>query len=183
MKGTEKIRAFITDLDRKEFYTYLGVVLGVLTLITFFMIVRYYSKVNALQKRLVNINELREDAQQVFEKAHQVEQQRKEVDAMLSADEDFKIVGFFEETIVKLGLGDKKKSYRPSRIARDDKYEEVILNTSLVDMSMKQLCELLNELEKKERIYTKELDIIKSQKTPRSLEVNLTIATLQPRAK
>ena len=47
---------------------------------------------------------------------------------------------------------------------------------------MKELCELLNVFEQNKRIYTKSLEIIqKSRKSPRTLEVQLTIATLKLR--
>jgi hypothetical protein len=47
-------------------------------------------------------------------------------------------------------------------------------------MSTQELATLLNEIEHKERVYTKSLDITQS-KTPRTIDVTLTIATLQPK--
>ncbi len=48
-------------------------------------------------------------------------------------------------------------------------------------MNMRELSELLNVLEQNKRVYTKELEVQKSRKSPRAIEVQLTIATLQPR--
>lgn len=46
---------------------------------------------------------------------------------------------------------------------------------------MKQLTELLYELEQKKRIYIKKLEIEKSKKTNNSIDVIITIATLLPK--
>jgi beta-lactamase regulating signal transducer with metallopeptidase domain len=63
-----------------------------------------------------------------------------------------------------------------------DTYRESILKVELSDMNMKQLCELLDELNKNKRINTKELEITKSKTAKRSINVALTIATLEPRS-
>jgi ribosomal protein S17E len=55
----------------------------------------------------------------------------------------------------------------------------VLLNAKFDTMNMRQLCELLDAVEQNKRIYTKELEIIKSKKVPNTIDVNLTIATLQ----
>ena len=183
MEALENIKTFIDELDQKTFYKYLGIALGVITLCVILLMARHYSHINYLKQRINTINGFREDAKQILDKAQYVQQQRKEVDAMLAKDEDFKIIGYFEDLLTKLGLSDKKGVYTPSRIDRDKQYQESILNATFTGMNMKQVSQLLEEIEKNERIYAKQLEIIKSEKPPRSVNVSLTIATLQPKAK
>jgi hypothetical protein len=47
-------------------------------------------------------------------------------------------------------------------------------------MTTKELTALLQELEKKQRIYINELDIKKITKPANALDITLSIATLQP---
>ena len=114
----------------------------------------------------------------ILTRAASVQQQRKEVDAILEEDKDFKIGGYFKDVLTKLVLTSKKAVESPSQIDREGKYRESILNVKFTDMDMKQLSELLNEIEKNKRIFTKELEVTTSRKTPQKIDVNLTIATL-----
>ena len=47
-------------------------------------------------------------------------------------------------------------------------------------MTMKDLTELLKEVEQNKRVFAKELEIIASKKTANTIDVNFTIATLEP---
>lgn len=179
MEALEKIKNFIENLEEKKFYKYLIGTLGILILILMLIVFRHYRTVQRLKKRINSINEIREEeVKKILHQADLVEKQRKEVDAMLAEDEDFKIGGYLKNLLEKLGLSDKKTVESPSQIDREDNYRESILAIKFTDMDMKQLTELLNEIEQTRRIYTKELEIMKSRKTPDKLEVNITIATL-----
>jgi hypothetical protein len=48
---------------------------------------------------------------------------------------------------------------------------------------MKNLTELLQEIELNKRVFTKELDITASSKQPGTIDVSLTIVTLEPKPK
>ena len=48
-------------------------------------------------------------------------------------------------------------------------------------ITMKQLTEFLNEIDENKRVFTKELDITKSKKIPRAIDVEIKIATMMPK--
>jgi hypothetical protein len=180
MKIFALIRHFISSKDKKEFYIYLFSLLVGLLVIIFGIMYYQTNRVAYWKKRINNINELREEVRKVISKDEQVLGQRAEVNKMLQENPDFKIDGYFTDLIAKLNLINHKTVTSVSYADRGDpEYREVLLNAKFDTMNMRQLCELLDAIEQNKRIYTKELEIIKSKKQPNTIEVNITIATLQ----
>ena len=181
MAVIEKIRTFIEAIETKDFYKYISFFLLGVTLISSGIVFQYYRKVNYWKGRIKIINELREDDVKIIrEKAQHVQKQRAEVDAILAEDEDFKIGGYFKNLLTKLHLTDKKVAEETAQIDREDNYRESELNAKFEDMNMKQLAELLQEIEQNKRIFNKKLEITKSNKKPGTIEIQITIATLLP---
>ncbi len=177
----ERIRTFIETIETKDFYKYITFFLIGIILISGAIVFQYYRKVKYWKGRIKIINELREDDVKVIrEKAQHVQQQRAEVDAILAEDEDFKIGGYFKDLLTKLQLTDKKIAEETTQIDREDNYRESELDAKFEDMNMKQLAELLQEIEQNKRIFSKKLEITKSKKNPGTIEVQITIATLLP---
>lgn len=180
MKLFAPIKNFIAQRDKKEFYYYLiGFLFAILVLIIGLM---YYqsSRVSYWRKRINGINEYREQVRQVINKDQHVLSQRAEVNKMLQENPDFKIDGYFIELLTQFRLTDNKTQTSITYADRGDpEYREVLLNAKFDTMNMRQLCELLDAIEQNKRIYTKDLEIIKSKKIPNTIDVNITIATLQ----
>lgn len=182
MELLEKVKSYIETLERRNFYLHLGILTGSILLVTIVIMFRHHTQVTYLKKQIDDINDLREtDVRGILTKAKKVQQQRAEVDAMLAEDEDFKIGGYFKDLLTELNLTNKEEQEKTSQIDRADNYRESILTAKFVDMSMQELTLLLSKIEQKKRIYSKELEIKKSKKTPKTLEVSITIATLQPK--
>lgn len=181
MKIIDQLRDFIASLDEQTFYKYIGIALAGLVLAVSLLVFSYYRSVNSLLDSINTINEERERTRQILTRAERVKRQRAEVDAIISEDENFKIGGFFNDVLNSLHLSDKKIVEETSQSDKEDKYSESILRARLTDMTMKELCELLNTLDQNKRIYTKELDILALKKTPPALEVTITIASLEPK--
>jgi beta-lactamase regulating signal transducer with metallopeptidase domain len=175
----EKINDWLCGLDEKDFYKYFGIFFGAIALACGLILFFHFRAINDLERRSADINSLREEAQKIFSKAETVKQQQATVDATLAKEKDFKIGGYFKDLLVSLNLLDKKTVENPSHIDLGKGYTETILNTKLTEMNTKQLCEILDAIDENERIYTKELDIVKSAKKPNAIDVTLTIATLQ----
>ena len=57
-------------------------------------------------------------------------------------------------------------------------YTEIKLDVGLSGLNMKQLVDLLYKIEQNERVYTKDLKIIKNLKSP-TIDVTLVIATFE----
>lgn len=182
MNILEKIKEFFDSLDTKDFYTYIGAFLGAIALVLLFLIYRFYTNVWDYQRQLRLTNNQRSDVQSLLEKAARVKKQQKDVNTMLEADPNFKIAGYFQGILEQLALTNKRESETVTTQERgEQEYNESILTAKFIDMTMKEISELLNVLERNARIYTKNLEIQKSRKSNRTIEVQLTIATLQPR--
>lgn len=180
MKAIENIQHFINNLEEKTFYLYLMGVFAVLFGIMGMIIFHYYSNINSLQERIDTINEQRIKVKRLLAINAQVKKHRAEVDTILASEEGFKISGYFKDLLARLGLSNKYVVHYTSTVKHENKYEEHTYKVQLTDMNMKQLCELLNALDQKKRIYTKELEITKTKQARKSLDVTLTIATLEP---
>lgn len=178
----DQIRSFFDSLETKSFYHYIiGYVTGCV-LIFALIIFYFYSSTHSLQRKIKNINSSREDEVRVIlETAAHVKQQQIMIEEILSKDVDFKIAGYFEDLLNKLGIKDKKVTSEAATTDREDNYRKSELSAKFEDMTMKNLTELLQELEQKPRIATERLEITKSKKKPKTIEVNLTISTLLPK--
>lgn len=177
----EKIKDFISSLEEKNFYIYLGSALGAMCLLMLLFIYSFQSSVAYWQKKMRTINDLRSDVRFVVSKDSVVSSQRASVNTMLQETPDFKIDGYLTQVLQKMALeGNKQTSGPVSYLDHGDReYREALLPAKFDMMNMKQLCELLNEIEQNKRVYTKDLEIVKSKKVPNTIEVSLTIGTLQ----
>jgi hypothetical protein len=181
MEFIKNILSYINNLELKKIYQTIGITVGIVFVLMGVSLFYYYSAVNSSKKKIAAINDLREEVRLVLDKAEQVQQQRNEVNAMLSQDPNFKIGGYFKDVLLKLHLTEKSKKFLTEPIEREDNYRETRLNAEFVDMTMKELTELLDTIEQNQRVYTKELDISRSKKTPHTINVKLVIGTLQPK--
>ena len=83
--------------------------------------------------------------------------------------------------LVKLNLRDKEVAEETSTADLEENYRRTELSAKFEDMSMRELTELLQEIEQNSRIATSRLEITQSKKKPRTIEVSLTISTLLPK--
>jgi len=173
----ERVRDRIAMLEEKALYRYSTIFLGGIILLLGLLLFYHYRSISSLQKKIADINRMRRrDVQAILSKADYISKQQQDIDALLAEDKNFKIVGYFKEVLDKLKLAEKKVIETPSQIEQEQ-YRESILDVSFDDMDMKQVTELLKELEENRRIFIKKLDILRSKKVPNKLEVNMTIGT------
>jgi hypothetical protein len=181
MEFIDKIYTYISELDEKRFYQYIIGFLGAIVILMLLIMFQYYRSVSSLKAEIANINDSREQARIILDKGQIVKKEQREIDAIIAKNENFKIAGYFEDLLAKLGLSNKKASLEVASPGKEGKYRESILIAKFSGMSMKELTELLQELELNRRVFTKELEITASQKLANSIDVTLTIATLEPK--
>jgi len=176
MELFEKIKHYFDALDESTFYKIIiGVVIGIIVLFTF-GIVRYYWKISSLTNQIRQINIERYEVKDILDQKEAVMQQKKEVDSILEEDPDFRIAGFFKKLLAKLTMS--ATISKPEEVEKGDKYTENSINLQFTNIKMKQLAQLLYEAEQKPRVYTKSLEITRSKKTPKTINVTITFATL-----
>lgn len=175
----DKFVNFIESIDEKDFYKYTLVVVLVITALVSAILVRHYYTVSSIKKRIAVINDMRQEAREILDRFVAVEKQRSDVNAVLAEEPDFKIGGYIEDLLKKQGLSSKFKTQNITPVEREGIYREVSLTIQLIDMTMQELTRLLDEVEQKRRIYIKLLQITKSKKTSGTIDVTLTVGTLQ----
>lgn len=174
----DQLKDFIDDLDEKNFYRALIITITVIVLIITGILYLQQRKVAALKKRITLINKNRRTVQEILTKFEKVKKQKDEVAGVLEKDKSFKILGEFDKILQAANLSAHKASHTilTESLESLPEYNEVRLVVSLTDLNMRQLTELLQEIEKNERIHIKDLEITKNSKP--SFDANLTVATL-----
>lgn len=180
MKVFESVQEFITSLEEKDFYKYLLGLLAATFILVGTLLIYHQRRISIWTKQINTINDYRTTIKSIIDRDEQVIKQREEVDRMLEENPDFRIEGTFEELVNKMGLTKNltKRAVFPTDHG-DPEYREIDLDAHLDSMNMKQLTELLDELEQNKRVYIKQLEIQKSKKIPNAIDVGLIIATQQ----
>ncbi|MEX0940324.1 MAG: hypothetical protein WDZ41_03115 [Candidatus Babeliales bacterium] len=177
----DQIRQFILNLDSKQFQRYLIIILSIILCLIGIVIYRYYSSISFYKKRIYQINQQRRTVKEILERFEIVKKQQTEVNTLLEKDRDFKIAGYFNNVINKLGISQNKtREPETSSEELDNGYTEIKLFASFSNMNMQRLTELLDTLEQNERIYTKEIEVYKPDQEA-TININILIATLEPK--
>jgi hypothetical protein len=178
----KRVQEFITRLDMQQFYKYLAAIVGIFLVCIGIVSFLHYRRVGNLDRKLRRINQQRDEARSNLQEHALVKQQQADVDAILDKDRDFRLVRYFLSVIDKLQLRNNL-TQEPTPITEDlnNGYTEVRIIATFANMNIKQVADLLYEIDKNDRVYTKELLLVKSLKSP-TLDVTLVIATLQPKA-
>ena len=176
----KKLQDFIQQLNERSFITYLIGYWIVIFLTALLIIVYYFWGVSSTTTEINIINEAREQTREILQKAQRVQQQRKAVDAILAQDPEFKIDGFIRDITKQLSLEQNFTSGEFTTTVVEDNYREQAEKVTLSEINMKQLAQFLSTIEQTNRLYIKDLEIVRSEKNPQSINSTLTIATLLP---
>lgn len=177
MTFLQKIRGRLSSFDTSEFYRNSTLFIGLMAFIITGCMWFYFTRTRRLQGALREVYKQELEAKDLLERLKNVKKQSDEINALLEQDKNFRIKNFFEDTLKRLNLsGNLRGEARTTEEVLKKRYTEVTLQATLQPINTQQLCELLQLIEQKGRIYTKELTIIKMPNS--SLGVTLTIATL-----
>jgi hypothetical protein len=175
-----QIREYIEALDKKQFQRSVIVLLSIIFVVNVFLMYRYYRSINTHLQRIASINKKRQEVKILLERFEKVKKQQSDVDTLLAKDKEFKIAGYFNDILKKLGIVQNKiREPETSTEELDNGYREIELYAGLSNMNMQKITSLLDTLEQNERIYTKELEIYRPD-GGKTVNVNLHIATLEP---
>lgn len=177
----ETLETRISQLDKKTWYTYLAITGGILFAIIGAILFFYYSSVSRWEQRIAEINESRQEAKRLLDKAERVHKERAQITALLEQDPNFKILEYIRDVLERTGIAGNVSAESVVPTTGDDNYQVNVATYQIMGITMRQLTEFLNELEKNPRVFTKELDISKSKKIPRTIDVGVTIATIMPK--
>lgn len=181
MTFLEQLQAKINNLDEYTWYKYVAIAAGLFLILIGLILFFYFNTLKKWELRLAGINESRTEAKRLVEKAQRVYKARDEVTAILKEDPNFKIKEYLQEIMANLGIFQNVVSENVVVTGQDENYSETVATYQLAGISMKQLTEFLNEIDENQRVFTKELDITKSKRMPRTIDVGIVIATLMPK--
>jgi hypothetical protein len=179
MNILDRIRQFISKMSFAEFRLYSIVFLSCVVVLVIGVDIQVYRKSRALLKQIKRLNDEREEeVRTVLQKGAFIKRQQEEMNRLLSEDLDFKIAGYTDTVLKKLGLSGKKIMDAATQSDIDQTYRESSLQMRLEDMNMRDLTKLLQAFENNKRISIKQLEITKSSKRPNTIEVQITISTM-----
>lgn len=182
MKFFDTLQAHITALDEKSWYKYLAIVGALFIILLATILFFYYRSVSHWEQKIATVNEERIEAKRLLDKAQRVRKERSEVAALLEEEPNFKIKQYMQDVFDKLGIRANVSVERGAVVtSRDDNYSETEVPYTISGITMKHLTELLKELDENKRIFIKDLDISKSKKVPRTIDVDIKVATLTPK--
>jgi type II secretory pathway component PulM len=177
----ENLETRIAQLDKKSWYTYLGITGGILFAVIGAILFYYFTVTAKWQQQIENINETRLEVKRLLDRAERVQKERTHVMKLLEEDPNFKIKEYIQGLLEQIGIAGNVSAQNVAPTTTDDNYQVDVATYQLLGITMKQLTELLNELENNKRVFVKELDISKSKKVPRTIDVGITIATIMPK--
>lgn len=181
MTFLEQLQAKINNLDEYTWYKYVAIAAGLFLILIGLILFFYFNTLKKWELRLAGINESRTEAKRLVEKAQRVYKARDEVTTILKDDPNFKIKEYLQEIMANVGIFQNVVSESVVVTGQDENYSETVATYQLASISMKQLTEFLNEIDENQRVFTKELDITKSKRMPRTIDVGIVIATLMPK--
>ena len=142
------------------------------------VIYKYYSNMNSLIKQINFTNAMRNETKELLARNLAVKKQKEKVDEVLDSDKNFRIMHYFDDLTKQLRISQYVKEDKQINIESKQDYNEIALTAKINNINMKQLVDLLQSIENKEIVFTKKLDITKSEKLP-VIDVDIVIATLQ----
>ncbi len=180
MSFTDSIRNFFSTKSKRDLYIYYGVFLGALILISGVIVYTHFRTVSKLTTELKKVNKQRAVTQEILVKNKEVLTQQEAVKAILAEEPNFYIGQYFTDLIKSQNLqSNLTKESERSESDIGNGFTEHKLAVTFSKLNMKLLTELLFKIEQNQRVYTKELKIIKNIKDG-LLDVTLIIATLEP---
>ena len=180
MSRINSLRAFVKRLDGREFFIYSMAYLGLSLFALSVIIVRHVYLSRDAVENYQKLNKTRVTVQSILSKFSNVEKQREKVDAILKKDKNFYIQKFFHDLLQK-NKNNAHSTDKLSKQKQDNGYTEESLAINLTQITTKQLCEILKDIEDEDRVYIKNVDIT-GMAAAKKINVSMNIATLIPKA-
>jgi hypothetical protein len=177
-----RVKEFIRGLDERDVYLYMGGTLAFLLLLLGIQIYFHYSRVSRHAENLTKLDTQRTQTRKILANQKSVSLQQARAEEILEENKNFRIGEAYQSIISKLGLA----SNQPDQpIPREGETvsgkKEVLLDSHLSNISMKQLTDLLSAIANVNQMYPKSL-VIKKVPNAAAVDVDLTVATLEPAA-
>lgn len=180
MEFIERIRDTINSLEDTAFYKYLAAFFGGIVLLLGILTYINYRKVSNYTQELKKLDTLRSQTRKLLSDHQIVTQQKQLVQDILAENKNFRIGEAFQSIVQRLGL--KPNLSDQTALATGETISgmtELYISAHFSTITMKQLTDLLASIAQVPQLYVKDLTIKRSSRG-RAVDVDITVATLEP---
>jgi len=176
----KRLSDFIASLDNRDLYKY--ILLFIFSIILFLLIIFYiqYKIVSNYEVYFKTLDDQRRQASKIISDFKIRQKEIAHVEEILSLDKNFIIGQKYLDIINKLSLSSNLVSEpKINKGESDNIVSEIVLNSSLQNINTHQLVNLLSLIADIKQLYPKELTIKRSSNNNQTIDIDLTIATLE----
>lgn len=177
MFDLEFIQDYLYGLNQKEAIRIIAAYFVFFSFIIGFLFFRHFNLLHDIQEKSKLLNKARQNIQVVLTEYDNLKNKKNEVDQILLKDKNFYLVKYYQDTMAALSIMNKTCSPLVVQTGPAG-YDEESLQIGFNQITMKQLCEFLENVQKNHRVFVKNLDITKGP-VPKRINASLTIATFK----
>ena len=178
MASLESFKDYIQGLNQKEVmrivFTY---IIGCVFLVGF-LLYRHFNAIADVEQKTKLLNKARQEVQAILTEYDAIKNKKNEVDVLLAKDKNFYLVKYCQDTLGNLKITSSSPLALVSQTWPNG-YTEESVQINVSQITMKQVCELLEALQTSSRVFVKNLDIVKGS-VEKKINVNMSVATLKP---
>ena len=176
MKVLDNLAIYIQTLNKRDFKRYLGLFLGVVTIIVAMIAYYTYSKSSFLVSEIKKLEILVGKSSKIIAQNEKLEEQEQQLQQLLEQNKEFSMKTFFEQFCSQQGITpDAGWETINLPVEGNDKFDEVSLSATFKNQTTQNLVKVLEALDKKEIIHIKELSIKNAGN--KKITFDITIAT------
>ncbi|MDP3788643.1 MAG: hypothetical protein Q8Q60_05015 [Candidatus Chromulinivorax sp.] len=178
MVSLESIKDYIQGLNQKEIVRIVVAYIVVFAFLIGFLLYKHFNALDAAEQKTRLLNKARKDIQIILTEYDYIKNKKSEVDALLAKDKNFYIQKYCQDTLSDVNL----TSQSPLTLVTStwpNGYVEESVQINVSQITMKQMCELLQALQKNQLVFVKNLEILKGT-VAKKINVNMLVATLKP---
>ncbi|KKP24267.1 MAG: hypothetical protein SZ59_C0002G0113 [candidate division TM6 bacterium GW2011_GWF2_28_16] len=166
----------IENLSKKEFEKYLKIIIASIFCFSMFLTFLFHSKNNDLITEIRNSKNLASKTSDIVRLNKKMQQEEDKLQILLEQEKDFDLNVYFEQLCKEQNIT-PEPNWEPitQEFIGSDKFDEVSLQATFKDQTTQKLVFTLQELNKKEIVYIKELII--RQQGNNKIEFDITLAT------
>ncbi len=180
MKYIDDAIEYITLLSEKDFKRQLGIILGIASLSAFGLVYYIYSKSASYQAGYKQLISQVQKTKQIMQENAVLQREEDRIQDMLEKNRDFSLKSYFEQFYREHKITPEPNwDTTINPIEGNEAFEEVILPATFRNETTKKLVRILDDLDKKEIVYLKELVIKKEEE--KTITFEITLATKKMR--
>jgi hypothetical protein len=171
-----RVTTYIQRLNKKDFEKNVYMCLGVVVFIVVGMTYYIYSKSTELSGQIKRLEGLANKTVRIREEYNAMQEKEEQLEELLNEHKNFNIKVYFEQFCKDISMT-PEPGWNTSVESINEKFDEIILPTTFKGQSTEKLVTILEEIDKKEIVYIKDV-YIRTEKDKR-LSFDVTIATKQ----